>query len=80
MQQYKSIIPQKNHKGWQIMLGQHLALVTLHCSLQLVSRKTIRIGDTKYHIECSKLIMLSSFWAYSPISSWHMSFGDQSQV
>ena len=32
------------------MLGQHLVLVTLHHDLQLVSSKTIRIGDTKYHI------------------------------
>ena len=30
------------------MLG--LVVVTLHCGLQLVLRKTIRIGDTKYHI------------------------------
>jgi hypothetical protein len=32
------------------MLGYHLVLVTLHRGLQLVQRKTIRIGDTKYHI------------------------------
>jgi hypothetical protein len=29
------------------MLGEHLALVTLHHGLQLVLSKTIRIGDTK---------------------------------
>ena len=28
-------------------------LVTLHHGLQLVLNKTIRIGDTKYHIKCS---------------------------
>ena len=32
------------------MLVQHLVLVTLHRDLQLVLSKTIRIGDTKYHI------------------------------
>ena len=32
------------------MLGQHLVLVTLHRGLQLTLSKTIRIGDTKYHI------------------------------
>ena len=33
------------------MLGEHLALVKLHCDLHLVLSKTI--GDTKYHIQCS---------------------------
>ena len=28
-------------------------LVTLHRGLQLVMSKTIYIGDTKYHIQCS---------------------------
>ena len=32
------------------MWGEHLVLVTLHRGLQLVSSKTIRIDDTKYHI------------------------------
>ena len=32
------------------MLGYHLVLVTLHCSLQLVLSKTINIGDTKYYV------------------------------
>ena len=32
------------------MLGQHLVLVTLYCALQLVLSKTIRIGDTDYHV------------------------------
>ena len=32
------------------MLGYDLVLVTLHWGLQLVSSKTIRIGDTKYDI------------------------------
>jgi hypothetical protein len=35
------------------MLGCHLVLVTLYHGLQLVLSKTIRIGDTKYHIQCS---------------------------
>ena len=32
----------------QILLGQHLVLV--YRNLQLVLSKTIRIGDTQYHI------------------------------
>ena len=32
------------------MLGKHLVLVTLYHGLQSVLSKTIRIGDTKYHI------------------------------
>ena len=32
------------------MLGEHLVLVALHYDLQLVLSKTIRIGDTTYHI------------------------------
>ena len=33
------------------MLGSHLVLVTHYTAdLQLVSSKTTRIGDTKYHI------------------------------
>ena len=40
----KSIIPQKDYKEW------HKVLVTLDYVLQLVFRKTIRIGDTKIHI------------------------------
>ena len=32
------------------MLGQHLVLVTIYRGLQLALSKTIRIGDTKYHI------------------------------
>ena len=32
------------------MLGDHLVLVTLIHGLQLASSKTMRIGDTKYHI------------------------------
>jgi hypothetical protein len=32
------------------MLGQHSVLVTPRRGLQLVSSKTIRIGDTKYDI------------------------------
>ena len=32
------------------MLGLHLVLMTLHHNLQLVLTKTIRNGDTKYHI------------------------------
>ena len=32
------------------MLGLQLVLVTLYHSLQLVLRKTFKIGDTKYHI------------------------------
>jgi hypothetical protein len=32
------------------MLGLHLALGTLYQALKLVLSKTIKIGDTKYHI------------------------------
>ena len=32
------------------MLDLHLVLVSLHRGLQLLLSKTIRIGDTKYHI------------------------------
>ena len=49
-QHCKSIILKKIYKKWQIMLGQHLVLVTLYHGLQLVLSKAIRIGDTKYHI------------------------------
>ena len=35
------------------MLGLHLVLVILHCNLQLVLSWTIRICETKYHIQCS---------------------------
>ena len=34
------------------MLGQHLVLVMLHHGLELVMSKAIRIGDTKYDIQC----------------------------
>ena len=46
----KNIIPWKFYNEWQIMLGQHLVLVTLHRGLRLVLSKTIRIGDIEYHI------------------------------
>ena len=47
----KSIMPSKNYKEWQIMLGLHLVLVTLHRGGSwLVSSKTTRIGDTTNHI------------------------------
>ena len=49
-----SIIFLRIYKEWQIILGQHLVVVTLHCSLQLVLNKTIiRTSGTKYHIKCS---------------------------
>ena len=32
------------------MLGEHLVVVTLYRSLQLVSSKTVKIGGTQYHI------------------------------
>ena len=44
------MIPNKIYKEWQVVLGQPLVLGTLYRSLQLVLSKTIRIGDTKYHI------------------------------
>ena len=47
LQHHKSITLPKIYKEWQIMLGQHLVLVTLHHGLQLVLSKTIRIADTK---------------------------------
>ena len=33
------------------MVGKHLVLVTLQHNLQLVLSKTIKVGDTKYHVE-----------------------------
>ena len=45
--------PQMFYKDQQIMLVQHLVLVTLHCILQIVMSMTIRIFDTIYHTECS---------------------------
>ena len=36
------------HKEWQILLGLHLVLVTIHAQLQSVLSKTNKIGDTKY--------------------------------
>ena len=42
------------------MLGLHLVLVTLHRSLQLVLNKTLGIGDTKYHIQCSSTLIYVS--------------------
>jgi hypothetical protein len=53
------------------MLGLHLMLVTLqwlHHNLQLVLSKTIRIDDTKYHIQCSSI-----YWFM--ILCYHL-FGD----
>ena len=46
----KMICPIFFYKEWQIMLGQHLVLVSLHQGLQLVLSTTIRVGDTNYHI------------------------------
>ena len=54
LQHRKDIIPPKIYKEWQILLGQHLVLVTPHRGSQLVLSKAIRIGDTKYHISCSR--------------------------
>ena len=46
----KELFPQLIYKEWKIMLGWHLVLVTLSCGLQLVLSKTIKIGDTEYHV------------------------------
>ena len=50
LQHCESMMPQIIYNESQIMLGEHLVLVTLHCGLRLVSSKKMRIGDTKYHI------------------------------
>ena len=42
--------PKFVYKECQILIGQHVPLVTLQCSLQLVLSKTIKIGDTNYYI------------------------------
>jgi hypothetical protein len=42
--------PQIYDKEWQIVLGKHFVLVTLHYNLDIVLSNTNRIGDTKYHI------------------------------
>jgi hypothetical protein len=44
------MIPQEIYKKWQVVLGEHLVLVTLYYNLQLVLSKTIRAGDTKYNM------------------------------
>ena len=48
----KSIIPQIL-QDMTNNVGLKLVLMTLYRKLQLVLRKTIRIGDTKYHLKCS---------------------------
>ena len=45
--------PKQITRNDKITLGEHLALVTLHCGLQSILIKSIRIGGTKYHIQCS---------------------------
>ena len=39
MQHSKSTIAQIVYKEWQIMLGQHIVLVTLYCGWQSVARQ-----------------------------------------
>ena len=46
----KFAMPELFYKKWQMMLGLHLVLVTLHDGLQLVLSTTYRIGDTEYNI------------------------------
>ena len=63
----KSIMPSKNYKEWQIMLGLHLVLVTLHRGGSWwVLSKTTRIGDTTNHIfsVLLKLTKLSKLGQY----------------
>ena len=40
------------------MLGYHLVLVTLYCGLQSVLSKTIRIGETKTHIQYNNMSII----------------------
>ena len=53
LQHCKPRIIKSSYKEQQILSGYHLVLVTLHRGLQLVLSKTIRLGDSKYHIWCS---------------------------
>ena len=46
-----------------MMLGQRLVLVTLYRGLQLVLSKTTRIGDIKYHIQCTNCEIPCNEWA-----------------
>ena len=42
------------------MLGSYdIVLVTLYCGLQLLMSKTNRIGDTKYHISCTSVFVVT---------------------
>ena len=68
------------------MLGSYLVSVTLYCGLHLVWDKTIRIGDTKYHISVQRghnqhgptnfLVKVELTWVQdpksSPKSSWKL--------
>ena len=47
-----------------------LVLVTLHHILQLVSSKTIRIGDTGYHIYCTTTVSLTLKRKGFPVHYW----------
>ena len=42
------------------MLGQHVELVALHRGVESVLSMTIRIGDTKYHMQCTYVIWVRS--------------------
>ena len=60
---WNSIIPPPSYKDWQIVL------VTLYHGFILILSKTIGIGDTNYHIQCTSLsfyIAPSVAWSCHP--------------
>ena len=57
------------------MLGQQTMLLTIYCGWQIsIERKTIRIGDTKYHIWCSLWLRESAWGAahFRQERRWHL--------
>ena len=38
------------YKEWQLKLGFHLVLVTLHGQFTIIMEQEYRVGDTKYNI------------------------------
>ena len=57
------------YKEWRNMLGWHFVLVAPYCNVQLVSSKTIKIGDTIYYIKCSIWFMNTSRKLWQPWSA-----------
>jgi hypothetical protein len=50
LQRYKSIIPQKIYKEWQMRLGENLVLVTASIIFSVVLNNKTGIGGTKCNL------------------------------